>query len=145
MKRTASAAWQGDLKQGKGTLSTQSGVLKETPYSFATRFENGAGTNPEELIAAAHAGCFTMATTASLGRAGFVPERLSTQATLTLEQVDGQWTITTIHLELNARIPGIEAQKFDEIAADAKANCPVSRVLNAEITLDAKLEKAEAS
>jgi lipoyl-dependent peroxiredoxin len=145
MKRTASAAWQGDLKQGKGTLSTQSGVLKDTPYSFATRFENGAGTNPEELIAAAHAGCFTMATTASLGRAGFVPERLSTLATLTLEQVDGQWTITTIHLELNARIPGIEAQKFDEIAADAKANCPVSRVLNAEVTLDAKLEKAEAS
>lgn len=142
MKRTASAAWQGDLKQGKGTLSTQSGVLKDTPYSFTTRFENGAGTNPEELIAAAHAGCFTMATTASLGRAGFVPEKLSTQATLTLEQVDGQWTITTIHLELKARVPGIEPQKFDEIAADAKANCPVSRVLNAEVTLDAKLEKA---
>ncbi len=142
MKRTASAAWQGDLKQGKGTLSTQSGVLKETPYSFTTRFENGAGTNPEELIAAAHAGCFTMATTASLGRAGFVPEKLSTQATLTLDQVDGQWTITAIHLELRARVPGIEPQKFDEIAADAKANCPVSRVLNAEVTLDAKLEKA---
>jgi lipoyl-dependent peroxiredoxin len=145
MKRTASAAWQGDLKQGKGTLSTQSGVLKETPYSFTTRFENGAGTNPEELIAAAHAGCFTMATTASLGRAGFVPEKLSTQATLTLDQVDGQWTITAIHLELKARVPGIEPQKFDEITADAKANCPVSRVLNAEVTLDAKLEKAEAS
>ena len=145
MKRTASAAWQGDLKQGKGTLSTQSGVLKDTPYSFTTRFENGAGTNPEELIAAAHAGCFTMATTASLGRAGFVPEKLSTQATLTLEQVDGQWTITAIHLELKARVPGIEPQKFDEIAADAKVNCPVSRVLNAEVTLDAKLERAEAS
>lgn len=145
MKRTASAAWQGDLKQGKGTLSTQSGVLKDTPYSFTTRFENGAGTNPEELIAAAHAGCFTMATTASLGRAGFVPEKLSTQATLTLEQVDGQWTITAIHLELKARVPGIEPQKFDEIAADAKANCPVSRVLNAAVTLDAKLERAEAS
>lgn len=142
MKRTAAAAWQGDLKQGKGTLSTQSGVLKDTPYSFTARFENGTGTNPEELIAAAHAGCFTMATTASLGRAGFVPEKLSTQATLTLEQVDGQWTITTIHLELKARVPGIEPQKFDEIAADAKANCPVSRVLNAEVTLDAKLEKA---
>ena len=142
MKRTGSAAWQGDLKQGKGTLSTQSGVLKDTPYSFTTRFENGAGTNPEELIAAAHAGCFTMATTASLGRAGFVPEKLSTQATLTLEQVDGQWTITAIHLELEARIPGIEPQRFDEIAADAKADCPVSRVLNAEVTLDAKLEKA---
>ncbi len=140
MKRTASAVWHGDLKQGKGTLSTQSGTLKETPYSFTARFENGAGTNPEELIAAAHAGCFTMATTASLGRAGFVPEKLSTEATLTMEQVDGQWTITRIDLALTARVPGIEPQKFDDIAADAKANCPVSRVLNAEVTLDAKLE-----
>ena len=140
MKRTASAVWQGDLKQGKGTLSSQSGVLKDTPYSFTARFENGPGTNPEELIAAAHAGCFTMAVTATLGRAGFVPEKLSTQATLTLEQVDSKWTITTIHLELNARVPGIEPQQFDDIAADAKANCPVSRVLNAEVTLDAKLE-----
>lgn len=140
MKRTASAVWQGDLKQGKGTLSTGSGALKETPYSFTARFENGAGTNPEELIAAAHAGCFTMATTASLSRAGFVPEKLSTEATLTMEQVDGQWTITRIDLALTARVPGIEPQKFDDIAADAKANCPVSRVLNAEVTLDAKLE-----
>lgn len=142
MKRTASAVWLGDLKQGKGSLSTQSGVLKETQYSFATRFENGAGTNPEELIAAAHAGCFTMALSASLGKAGFTPEKLSTQATLTLEQVEGNWTITTILLELNARIPGIARDKFEEIAADAKANCPVSRVLNARITLDAKLETA---
>ncbi len=140
MKRTASAAWQGDLKQGKGSISTQSGVLKETPYSFTTRFENGAGTNPEELIAAAHAGCFTMATAASLGKAGFSPDKLATQATLTLEQVDSQWTITKIDLVLTARVPGIDPQKFDEITADAKANCPVSRVLNAEITLDAKLE-----
>ncbi|MEP6920553.1 MAG: OsmC family protein [bacterium] len=140
MKRTASAAWQGDLKQGKGSVSTQSGVLKETPYSFSTRFENGAGTNPEELIAAAHAGCFTMATAASLGKAGFTPEKLATQATLTLEQVDGQWTITKIDLVMTGRVPGIEPQKFDEITADAKANCPVSRVLNAEVTLDAKLE-----
>ena len=140
MKRTASAAWQGDLKQGKGSISTQSGVLKETPYSFTTRFENGAGTNPEELIAAAHAGCFTMATAASLGKAGFTPEKLATQATLTLEQVEGQWTITKIDLVLTGRVPGIPPQKFDEITADAKANCPVSRVLNAEITLDAKLE-----
>ncbi len=141
MKRTASAAWQGDLKQGKGSVSTQSGVLKETPYSFSARFENGAGTNPEELIAAAHAGCFTMATAASLGKAGFTPEKLATQATLTLEQVDGQWTITRIDLVMTGRVPGIEPQKFDEITADAKANCPVSRLLNAEVTLDAKLEK----
>jgi osmotically inducible protein OsmC len=142
MKRTASANWLGDLKQGKGSLTTQSGVLKGTPYSFTTRFENGIGTNPEELIAAAHAGCFTMALSAFLGRAGFTPERLSTQAALTLEQVQGDWTITAIHLDTTARIPGIGREKFDEIAADAKANCPVSRVLNAKITLDAKLETA---
>jgi len=142
MKRTASAIWLGDLKQGKGSLTTQSGVLKETPYSFTTRFENGIGTNPEELIAAAHAGCFTMALSAFLGRAGFTPEKLTTQAAVTLEQVQGNWTITAIHLETAARIPGIGREKFDEIAADAKANCPVSRVLNAKITLDAKLETA---
>jgi len=140
MKRTASAAWTGDLKQGKGTLSTQSGVLKQTPYSFSTRFENAAGTNPEELIAAAHAGCFTMALSAALGRAGVTPERLATDATVTLEQVSGNWTITTVDLQLTARVPGIDAKKFNEIAADAKANCPVSRVLNAKISLDAKLE-----
>lgn len=140
MKRTASAAWSGDLKQGKGTLTTPSGVLKETAYSFSTRFENGIGTNPEELIAAAHAGCFTMATAAALGRAGFTPERLATNATLTLEQVSGNWTITTVDLQLSARVPGIDAKRFDEIAADAKASCPVSRVLNAKILLDAKLD-----
>ncbi len=140
MKRTASAAWSGDLKQGKGSVSTQSGVLKDTQYSFATRFEKGVGTNPEELIAAAHAGCFTMATAAALGRAGFTAERLSTSATLTLEQVSGNWTITTIDLQLAGTVPGIDAKKFDEIAADAKANCPVSRVLNAKISLAAKLE-----
>ncbi len=140
MKRTASAAWSGDLKQGKGTVSTQSGVLKATPYSFSTRFENGAGTNPEELIAAAHAGCFTMATAAALGRAGFTPQQLATNASLTLEQVSGNWTITTIDLQMTAKVPGIDAKKFAEIANDAKANCPVSRVLNAKISLDAKLE-----
>ncbi|MFL5242186.1 MAG: OsmC family protein [Gemmataceae bacterium] len=140
MKRTASAIWVGDLKQGKGSLTTQSGVLKETPYSFTTRFENGIGANPEELIAAAHAGCFTMALSASLGRAGFPPEKLSTQAALTLEQVQGNWTITTIHLTTVAVIPGIGEPKFQEIAADAKANCPVSRLLNAKITLEASLE-----
>lgn len=140
MKRTASAVWTGDLKQGKGSLTSQSGVLKETVYSFHTRFEQGAGTNPEELIAAAHAGCFTMATAASLGKAGFTPDRLATEASLTLEQVDGNWTITAIHLTMTGKVPGVDQQKFQGIAADAKTNCPVSRVLNAKITLDAKLE-----
>jgi osmotically inducible protein OsmC len=141
MKRTASAVWSGDLKQGKGLLSTPSGVLKDTAYSFHTRFEQGAGTNPEELIAAAHAGCFTMATSAFLGKAGFTPEKLSTEASLMLEQVDGNWTITAIHLTMHAKVPGVDEKKFQEIAGDAKANCPVSRLLNAKITLDAKLEK----
>ena len=140
MKRTASAVWTGDLKQGKGSVSTQSGVLKDTQYSFATRFENGIGTNPEELIAAAHAGCFAMATSAALGKAGFTADKLATTAALTLEQVSGNWTITTVDLAMTAKVPGIDAKKFDEIANDAKANCPVSRVLNAKISLDAKLE-----
>src|SRR5437870_3351612 len=116
MKRTASAVWNGDLKQGKGTLTTQGGVLDKTPYSFAARFEQGVGTNPEELIAAAHAGCFTMQLSAFLSEAGFAPEELSTKATLTFEQVDGTWTITTIHLDLSARVPGIDAAKFEELA-----------------------------
>ncbi len=139
MKRSATAVWKGDLKAGAGALSTPSGVLKNTAYSFSTRFENGTGTNPEELIAAAHAGCFTMATSASLGKAGFVPESLTTEATLTLEQVNGAWTITTIHLVMNAKVPVITPEKFQEIAADAKANCPVSRALKATITMEAKL------
>jgi osmotically inducible protein OsmC len=138
MKRTADAIWTGDLKQGKGTLSTQSGVLKQTQYSFSTRFENGVGTNPEELIAAAHAGCFTMALSAFLGAEGFKADELSTQATLTLEQVDGNWTITKIHLDLTGKVPGIDAAKFEEIADKAKAGCPVSRVLKADITLAKK-------
>ena len=140
MKRTGSAVWNGDLKQGKGTVSTGSGVLKDTAYSFTTRFENGTGTNPEELIAAAHAGCFAMAFSAFLGKAGFTPERVATTATLSLEQVEGNWTITTIHLDLQAKVPRIERAQFDTLAADAKANCPVSRVLNAKITLAANLE-----
>lgn len=140
MKRTASAIWSGDLKQGHGALATQSGVLKETPYSFHTRFESSPGTNPEELIAAAHAGCFTMALSASLGGAGFPPKRLATQATVSLEQVDGKWTINTIHLETEAWVPNISAEQFQQIAADAKANCPVSRVLRADISLHAVLE-----
>ena len=139
MKRTASAVWNGDLKQGKGTLSAPGGVLNNTPYSFATRFENGVGTNPEELIAAAHAGCFTMALSAFLGKAGFTPQELSTKAALTLDQVTGNWTITAIHLDLTGRVPGIDAAKFEEVAKEAKANCPVSRVLKAEITLSVQL------
>src|ERR1044071_5919274 len=108
MKRTASAHWSGDLKQGKGAISTQSGVLKDTQYSFSARFESGIGTNPEELIAAAHAGCFTMATAAALGKNGFTPESLTTTASVSLDQIEGNWTIATIHLELTAKIPGID-------------------------------------
>jgi osmotically inducible protein OsmC len=141
MKRTASAVWEGSLKEGQGSLTTQSGTLKDTRYSFAMRFADEAGTNPEELIAAAHAGCFTMALSAKLGAAGFTPEKLTTNAALALEQVDGNWTITTVHLTLTARVPEITREKFDEVAADAKANCPVSRVLNAEISLEANLEQ----
>lgn len=140
MKRTATAAWSGDLKTGKGRISSQSGVLQDTQYGFGSRFEEGPGTNPEELIAAAHAGCFTMATAAALGKAGFTPESLATSASLSLEQVEGNWTITAIHLDLQARVPGIAPEQFQELAAGAKANCPVSRVLKADITLSATLE-----
>jgi len=140
MKRNASAVWHGNLKSGKGTLTTDSTVLKETQYSFATRFADGVGTNPEELIAAAHAGCFTMALSAALEQAGFVADTLSTSAGLTLENhPKTSWTISTIHLTTTAKVPGISAEKFAEVAAGAKANCPVSRVLKADITLDAKL------
>ena len=139
MQRTAQAKWQGDLKTGVGEISMASGTLSHTPYSFHSRFEQGKGTNPEELLAAAHAGCFTMALSAFLGGAGFTPKELSTRATLTLEQVAGNWTITTIHLDLKGRVPGIDAAKFEEIAKNAKANCPVSRVLKADITLAIQL------
>ncbi|HMI35991.1 MAG TPA: OsmC family protein [Steroidobacteraceae bacterium] len=140
MKRSASAVWHGDLKQGHGALATHSGVLKDTPYSFATRFEQTPGTNPEELLAAAHAGCFTMALSAALGGAGFVPKRLATQAVVSLEQVNGQWTINHVQLNTEAWVPGITVTQFQNIAADAKANCPVSRLFKAEIALSAKLE-----
>jgi osmotically inducible protein OsmC len=142
MKRTASAIWQGNLQQGKGTLSAPGGVLKDTPYSFATRFGDTPGTNPEELIAAAHSGCFAMALSAALSGAGFVPTKLAVTATVTLEQVAGNWTITTSQLVLSAVVPNIDQAKFDAITADAKANCPVSRVLNAKISLTATLAKA---
>jgi osmotically inducible protein OsmC len=140
MQRHASAVWQGTLKEGKGTISTESGVFKEAPYSFAKRFGNEAGTNPEELIAAAHAGCFAMAFSGKLTAAGFAPEKISAKANLTLEQVQGAWTITTIHLDTTAKVPGIDRAKFEELANDAKATCPISRLLKANITLAAKLE-----
>lgn len=139
MKRTASAVWNGDLKHGQGALSTQGGVLDGTPYSFSARFEQGEKTNPEELIAAAHAGCFTMQLSAFLSEAGFTAEELITNAALTFEQVDGTWTITTIQLDVAGRVPGIESARFEEIANEAKAKCPVSRVLKADIKLAAKL------
>jgi lipoyl-dependent peroxiredoxin len=140
MKRNASAVWHGNLKAGKGTLSTDSTVLKDTQYSFGSRFESGVGTNPEELIAAAHAGCFTMALSAALEQAGFTADTLSTTASLTLENnPQTSWTISAMHLTTEAKVPGISAEKFAEVAAGAKANCPVSRVLKASISLDAKL------
>lgn len=144
MKRTANAVWKGSGKEGKGTLTTQSGVFNEQPYSFRLRFENEdgkLGTNPEELIAAAHAGCFNMALAVQLSDAGFTADELETEAKLHLDMVDGAPTITKIHLILEAVVPGIEEDKFMELANGAKANCPVSRVLKAaEITLDATLK-----
>jgi lipoyl-dependent peroxiredoxin len=139
MNRKASAVWQGDLKQGKGTISTESGVLKETQYSFGTRFENGPGTNPEELIAAAHAGCFSMALSAELGKENLTPTRIETTATATLEKTDAGWTVTTVQLETVATIPGASSEVFKRIAEGAKAGCPISRLLKANITLNARL------
>jgi osmotically inducible protein OsmC len=139
MQRKANARWQGTAKEGSGTLSTQSGTLTDVPYTFKARFGDGKGTNPEELIAAAHAGCFTMALSFALDNAGFTAEAIDTDAQLTLDQVPGGFAITAIHLTTRARIPSIDAAKFNEIAAGAKANCPVSKVLNATITLDATL------
>ncbi len=140
MDRSASAVWHGGLKDGKGTISTQSGVLKETQYSFSTRFENGVGTNPEELIAAAHAGCFTMALSGQLSSVDFPPSTLETTAVVTMEKTDDGPTVTKIHLTTKASVPGIEKAKFDELAKKAKEGCPISRLLKAaEITLDAQL------
>ena len=139
IKRTASAHWQGNLNEGNGTITSASGVLKETPYSFKDRFESGVGTNPEELIAAAHAGCFTMALSLFLGNAGFAPAALDTSAEVVLEQVKSAWAITSIHLKLKGRIPGIDEAKFQELATFAKANCPISKLLNTNITLEATL------
>ncbi|HEX8424163.1 MAG TPA: OsmC family protein [Pyrinomonadaceae bacterium] len=140
MKRNANAEWRGGLKDGKGTISTASGVLDETQYSFSTRFEDGIGTNPEELIAAAHAGCFSMALSGQLGKAELTAESIRTTATVTLDKVEGNFTITEVHLQVAARVPGASQEQFETAANNAKAGCPVSRVLNAKITLDAQLE-----
>jgi osmotically inducible protein OsmC len=139
MERKASAIWRGSLKEGKGTLSAASGVLKDVPYSFRQRFEDEPGTNPEELIAAAHASCFSMALSAELGKAGLTPDSIETRANLTFEPQDGKPTITKIHLVTTAKVPNASADAFNKAAADAKAGCPISRVLRTEITLDAKL------
>ncbi|HYP52277.1 MAG TPA: OsmC family protein [Pyrinomonadaceae bacterium] len=140
MRRKASAVWEGGLKDGKGRISTDSGVLSDTQYSFSTRFEEGAGTNPEELIAAAHAGCFSMALSGQLGQAGLTAESIRTSATVRLEKTDGGFAITSVHLDVSARVPGADAQAFETAANNAKAGCPVSKLLKAEITMDAKLE-----
>jgi osmotically inducible protein OsmC len=139
MNRKASAVWEGDLKSGKGSVSTDSGALKQTQYSFSTRFENGVGTNPEELIAAAHAGCFSMALSAELGKAGLTPQRIATNATLTMDKTEAGWTVTAIHLDTQVTMPGADRAKFEAAANAAKAGCPISRLLNTKITLDAKL------
>ena len=140
MKRNGSAVWRGGLKDGKGTVSTDSGVLSNTQYSFSTRFEDGKGTNPEELIAAAHAGCFSMALSAQLGNAGMTAEQIQTTASVSLDKTDGGFAITAVHLDVRAKIPGADKQAFKTAANNAKSGCPVSKVLNATITMDAKLE-----
>ncbi|AZC21763.1 MULTISPECIES: OsmC family protein [Pseudomonas] len=139
IKKKASAHWEGDLKTGIGSISTETGVLREAPYGFKARFEGGRGTNPEELIGAAHAGCFSMAFSMILGEAGLKAESIDTQAEVTLDQVDGGFAITAVHLVLKARIPGASQQQFDELSRKAKDGCPVSKVLKASITLDATL------
>ncbi len=140
MDRKASAIWQGGLKDGKGTISSASGVLSNTPYSFHTRFESTPGTNPEELIAAAHAGCFSMALSAQLEAAGLKAERIETSATARLQKLESGWAVTDIHLEVNARVPGADQKAFDTAANNAKSGCPISKLLNAKITMTAKLE-----
>jgi len=140
MKRSASAVWKGGLKDGKGSISTQSGVLENTQYSFSTRFEDGKGTNPEELIAAAHAGCFSMALSAQLNNAGKTAESIQTEAMVTLDKTEAGFTITAVHLKVRAKVPGATPPDFQQAAEAAKAGCPVSRVLKATITMEAKLE-----
>jgi len=140
MERKASAVWKGGLKDGKGEFSAPSGVFSHTPYSFRTRFEDAPGTNPEELIAAAHASCFSMALSAQLGAANLTPESINTTANLKMEKLDSGWVITSIHLDVSARVPNSDDAAFQKAAENAKAGCPVSKVLNAKISMTAKLE-----
>lgn len=140
MKRKASAVWQGGLKDGKGTISSESGVLSSAQYSFGTRFENGIGTNPEELIAAAHAGCFSMALSGQMGAANLTVGEIKTTATVTMEKLEAGWTLTAVHLDTSVKSPGADKAAFETAANNAKAGCPISRVLNATITMDARLE-----
>ena len=140
IKRNGSAVWSGGLKDGKGAVSTGSGVLKDSQYGFNTRFEDGPGTNPEELIGAAHAGCFTMALSGQLGQAGLTAQELRTTATVSMEKVEGGFSITAVHLDLVAKIPGASQEAFDKAANTAKENCPVSKLLNADITMTSRLE-----
>src|SRR5262245_2967873 len=140
MKRKASVQWQGDLKTGKGTVTTESGVLSDVSYSFSKRFGDEKGTNPEELVAAAHASCFTMALSAELGKANLVAERLRTACTITLDKVDGGWSVTESHLELTAKVPGASEEAFRKAAEAAETGCPISKLFKTKITLDAKLE-----
>lgn len=141
MERKASVVWEGGLKDGKGEFSAPSGVFSHVPYSFKTRFEDAPGTNPEELIAAAHASCFSMALSAQLGSANFTPESINTTANLKMEKVDGGFAITAIHLDVTAKVPKADDAAFQKAAENAKAGCPVSKVLNAKITMSAKLER----
>ncbi len=140
MKRKASAVWKGGIKEGRGTISTETGVLSDTPYSFSARFEEGKGTNPEELIAAAHAGCFTMALSGQLGEAGLTAERIETTAAVTLVKTEAGFTITKVHLDVAAKVSGADRPAFERAAENAKTGCPVSRLLNAKITMDVRLE-----
>ena len=140
MKRKASAHWRGDLKSGKGSISTDSGVLKEAQYSFSTRFENGVGTNPEELIAAAHAGCFAMAFSNELGKVGLKPDSIAATATVSLDMLPAGPTVTESHLDVTVKVPGADKEKVLSVANTAKAGCPISRLLNAKVTMDAKVE-----
>ncbi len=142
MKRTASAVWNGSLKEGSGTVSTESGVLSSQSYSFCTRFENAKGTNPEELIGAAHAGCFSMALSMILGEAGMQPEKIETQAAVTLEEQGGGFAVTAVHLDVKASVPGASEADFQAAAEKAKENCPISKLLNAKITMSAALAGA---
>jgi len=139
IKRSGHAVWRGGLKDGKGTVSTDSGILKDTPYDFRKRFENDPGTNPEELIAAAHAACFSMALSLALGQEGMTAESIDTRATVTLEQVGGGFAVTSSHLDTTVRIPGADRAKFDKAAEGAKSGCPISKLLNAKITMEARL------